>query len=443
MSIEFRLRDFAYPAAILRLRRYFEKSQYFSPERMEQDQLKRLRAILIHAWKYIPYYKKKMNAVGIRPEDIRNITDFYAFPKLTKEDILGNFPQLVASNSERFMPREERTSGSTGIPCRFLSDKFSRALEFSFYWRHWSWAGYRLGQRFAELSSHYFAAHPKRTGDLYTHESITGRLYLNSLRISPDSALLFVQALNKHRARYLKGVASALFYLAHWILKNDIEDVRLEAVLSTGEILPPHYRKTISEAFHCNVMDTYGQMERVAAISQCPEGGYHINSDYGILELEKDKALPNGGRVIGTSLYNYAMPLIRYEVGDLVEEYDKPRLCSCGRALPLVKSIKGRKEDVVVTPDGRVITSIYISLNFVKGFSFGQFIQEDMRSLLVNLIKGPEFQEGASEKFLTVLRGFVGPDMDIRLKYVTHGEIFLNDGRKVRIVKSKLNPEEW
>jgi phenylacetate-CoA ligase len=447
MSIDFRPQDYSYPLSILKLRRFFEKSQYFSPQKMEAYQQKRLRVILGQASRNIPYYSSLFKNLDIDLNELSSLSALKSLPFLNKEDLRRNHKQLQAKNADRFKPQEERSSGSTGVPCRFLLDRISRTLEFVFYWRHWSWAGYKLRDRFAELSSHYFGQAPERMDLIFSANPLTGRILLNSLKISPDNVLSFVEVLRRYRPKFLKGVASALYFFAYWLRQKSIDDIAFLAIFSTGETLTPQYRDLLENVFHCKVLDTYGHMERTVAVTQCLEGGYHVNSDYGFMELvdagQSEKKNGQIGSVVGTSLYNMAMPLIRYQVGDLIESFPSPPKCSCGRTLPLIKAIHGRQEDVIVTPDNRTITSIYITLNLVKGFSFGQFIQEKKNSLRVNLIKNSDFNKNDELEFQRILKNFIGPDMNVELTYITAKQIVRDTSGKIPIVKSLIKPERW
>ena len=156
MSIDFKLRDFCYPLSILRLRREFERSQWFPREMLIRDQERRLRHIVAHAYENVPYYRDAFRALDLTPADIRTLSDLTKIPTLSKASLRTHFPDLMAANRARFHPRAARTSGTSGEPVRFLIDKQANVLEFVYYWRHWSWAGYRLGDRFAELSSYAF-----------------------------------------------------------------------------------------------------------------------------------------------------------------------------------------------------------------------------------------------------------------------------------------------
>ncbi len=448
MSIDFKLRDFCYPLSILRLRREFERSQWFPREMLIRDQERRLRHIVAHAYENVPYYRDAFRALDLTPADIRTLSDLTKIPTLSKASLRTHFPDLMAANRARFHPRAARTSGTSGEPVRFLIDKQANVLEFVYYWRHWSWAGYRLGDRFAELSSYAFLHDESRVGRPYLFQRVTGRLLLNSLALSAGIVPAFARALRAYRPQFLKGIASALHYLALFFREAGVNDVRFRGIFSTGEVLTAHQRRTIEQVFDCKVYDSYGHMERTVAVSECPEGGLHINTEYGILEtvdlVPLDPQPPGAkvistARVVGTSLHNFSMPLLRYEVGDLVELEEPNPLCACGRGLPRIRRVLGREEDVIETPDGKVITTIFIVFSEVSGVAQGQVVQEALDRLRLRVVRGPGYSARSEEDLLRHVRRFVGPGIAVEVEYLSHDAFRREAGdSKFRMVLSRI-----
>src|SRR5882724_8755428 len=138
------------------MRYFFERSQWFTREELSDFQEQRLRVIVEHANRHVPYYRELFKRLSLTPADIRTVSDLAQLPSLRKDVVRSEFKRLQADDKLRYRPRLEQTSGTSGEPLRFLLDKPSNVLEFVYYWRHWSWAGYQLGARFAELSSSYF-----------------------------------------------------------------------------------------------------------------------------------------------------------------------------------------------------------------------------------------------------------------------------------------------
>ncbi len=149
------------------------------------------------------------------------------------------------------------------------------------------------------------------------------------------------------------------------------------------------HRKELEESFGTKVFDLYGQAERVVAATECEQhAGLHINPEYGIFEILKDgmDAAPGTmGEVIGTGLNNFVMPLIRYRTGDLATLATHP--CACGREMPLLAGIQGRKGDVIRTPDGRIVpgNGLMGAFHGIANIKRSQVIQEKLDHVVVNL----------------------------------------------------------
>lgn len=419
MSVEFRIKDFFYPLSVLRLRTFLKKSQWFSEEELEAYQLKRFKIIIGHARKNVPYYRNLLDGLKLGPKDFKSIEDIKRIPALDKETLRKNFKSLQAVNIRKFKPQLCRTSGTSGEPVEFYQDKPSNILEFCYYWRYWSWAGYRLGMPFAEFTLRHFL--DKGMKDISDRSAITGRLMLNPAQLSHEKINDFVSAIKNHKALFLKGSPSSIFTFANLLKNKGCNNLCFRAVFTAGEILFPYQRKRIEDTFHCKIFDSYGHMERAVAICQCPLGRYHVNSDYGILEIEEDKKLSStgtmAGRVIGTSLYNFAMPLIRYKIDDIVEvRADKSR-CECGRGLPICENIIGRAQDIIVTPDGRMLSNVFILFDILEGALWAQIIQEDVSKLKIKIIKGDNFSANSEQEFLRRLKEMMGDKAQLEIEH--------------------------
>ncbi|UCB47278.1 MAG: phenylacetate--CoA ligase family protein [Spirochaetota bacterium] len=439
MSVDLNFRDFFHPVSILKLRRFLEKSQWFSQEKLQRYQLNRLRVILSHAYENVPYYRSLFSELQFNPQDVTSLDDLKKIPILTKDIVRKNFNILIARNAKSFNPVLTRTSGTSGESVEFYLDRPSNILEFCYYWRYWSWAGYRIGDTFAEFGNFYFLTHREDIHKIHHFNPFTKRLILNGILFSYENIDKYIEVIDKHKPLFLKGLASTLYIFALFLKKRGQSNLSFKAVFSTGEMLIESQRAVIEEVFQCKVFDSYGHMERTVAISECPNGGYHINLEYGIMEIEQQKNSNEEsriGRIIGTSLHNFSMPLLRYDVGDLVEIKKESIYCSCKRGLPLIGKIHGRQEDSVITPDGRVLTSIYMIFELVEDIEFGQIIQKDKNRLVLRIVKKESYSAESETKLLSIVRDFVGDIMKIDIDYTNIEEIKKQDSHKFRVVVS-------
>jgi phenylacetate-CoA ligase len=147
----------------------------------------------------------------------------------------------------------------------------------------------------------------------------------------------------------------------------------------------------IEEAFQCQLFDFYGLAERVAFAGECEyHDGLHLSEEFGFVEIVDDngRRVPDGTRgfVVGTSLHNRAMPMIRYRTSDVSSI--RSTKCSCGRMLRLLEPITTKAEDIVVTPDGRFISPSVLTHPFkpLVGIAKSQIIQESLDHVRVKLV---------------------------------------------------------
>jgi phenylacetate-CoA ligase len=442
VPIDFKFRDYCHPLAIARMRRAFEEIERAEPERVAQWQVSRLREVARAAAR-APYYSRVFRDAGFDPRADFTLAEFARLPFLEKETLRSRAPELAAGRGAW-----HSTSGSTGSPARFLLDARANALEFAYYWYHWSWAGYRLGDRLLELGSHHFVKRG-RPRQLWETQSIARRMLVNSHCVSPTSAPAIAQAARAFRPKFVKGMATALAHFARCAQDSGAqceapagESVR--AVFSTGEILTSADRALIRKTFGAPVLDCYGQMERVAAISQCLEGGYHVHAAYSLVELVPVANSPRIARVVGTSLHNRAMPLLRYETGDHVQLFeqgellDRARSCPCGRTLPLIQRILGRAEDTMISPDGRLLNSLAFLFGEVAGIRNAQIVRASPAKLDVLVVPGAEWSERSRERLAALARSVAGESIAVRIATVSESELLRDPSGKRRVIVASV-----
>jgi phenylacetate-CoA ligase len=226
--------------------------------------------------------------------------------------------------------------------------------------------------------------------------------------------------------------------------------ITFRAIFSQGENLPDGQRRFISRVFSAPVYDSYGHMERTAAISQCPHGTYHIHSDFGLVELveprnqvELPMSLAPGQavrEVVGTSLHNLSMPLIRYRTGDLVLVDCGCPPCPCGRSFPMVRAILGRDTDIVTTSDGRAITALYAAMDRVAGIRCSQIIQESADTLLVRIACDGPAKPALRQSVERTIQSFTGTSTRVVVHECESEEIYARRERKFKSVVSHVPP---
>ncbi len=372
------------------------QTQYDPPEVILARQLTALQTQLQHAYATVPYYRAAWDRAGVHPDDVKSPSDFEAFPILTKADIRRHERALISSAFDISKLRLKRTSGSTGVPLNIYIDEPAVQWKTACTLRSDEWSGYRLGQRVAKVWGN-----PE-----YRHFGFKGRLrnfffdravYLDTLNLNDDRIAEFAAIIRRHRPGLIFGHAHSLYLLACSLKKSGVMDVRPNGIISTAMLLHDWQRSVIEQVFNCPVTNRYGCEEVSLIASECEEhNGLHVNADSVYTEV------PANGKLLVTDLTNRAMPLIRYQIGDVVVPSN--RCCKCGRGLPLIERVEGREADYVLTPAGRLISGISLTENFallIPGTAQVQIVQESLTELRIRLVPddafGPESQRKIAE----------------------------------------------
>jgi phenylacetate-CoA ligase len=168
--------------------------------------------------------------------------------------------------------------------------------------------------------------------------------------------------------------------------------------------------------FGCPVFDHYGAAEMAAFISQCEVGSYHPNPEFGIVEVllgERAAGPGETGEIVATGFVNPTMPLIRYATGDVATMGEGP--CRCGRAFPVIRSIEGRRDDVLSTPDGRWIGRLDPIFKSVGSIYETRIVQDALDHVRVEVVPLPGFGSGDEQALLHQLQERLGSTMRIEL----------------------------
>ena len=420
---------------------FLNKSQWWKPEQLEELQNKKLRALIRHSYKNVPYYHRIFKENNLKPDDIKTKDDLKKLPFLTKDIIRKNLSDLLAKDFKKWKPRQNATSGSTGEPLKYYITMDSISIGWASGFRAWGWTGYKLGDKYAMLGGSSLV--PKnitlKKRIRYLFERV---LPLTSLYMTEEKMMEYARKLEEFKPKFIRGYPSALFILAKYLHENDYNDIRPRAVFTTAETLLPYQRKVIEDVFGCDVYDGYGCRDGNANAMECVEHtGYHIAAEQVIMELvsmkDGEHVSPGEmGEIIATDLHNYAMPFIRYAVEDVAVPSDE--ICPCGRGLPLLKSIEGRVFDIIKLKDGTMLSGVPITgeLDDMESVKQYQIIQESNDEMIVKIVKEKSYTEEDTKRILRMLRERVGKEMNIKIAFVN--EIPTTKAGKRRYIISKV-----
>ncbi|MCJ7571064.1 MAG: hypothetical protein MUO82_04210 [Candidatus Thermoplasmatota archaeon] len=400
------------------------KTQWWNSSELEKFQLKKLKQLLKHANDNVPFYHEMFKKLNFKPDNVTNINNLNRLPILTKDIIRNNFEKLNARNYSKDRLISSATGGSTGTPMKFFIDKRWQACNMAAAYRAWGWAGYRLGDKTAFLWSAHQDIQNSKNFVAKAQKFILRDITLDAFDLTDETIEKYISIFNKFKPKFINSYSSAIYLIADYMQKRGINNINPRAILTTADMLYDYKRKLIEQIFNCDVFDYYSGRDTSLQAAECSEHfGYHLSIENAVVEFVKENEIVSQGetgKIIITDLCNYAMPLIRYEIGDLGVPSDEK--CPCGRKLPIMKSIKGRILDTIITPDGKMISGMLLPAIFayydIKGIYEYQIIQKRIDMLLVRLVKGKDYSKKNLNLFINIIKKKVGDDMKIEIQFV-------------------------
>jgi len=407
----------------LKHHRTLSRTQYDPPETIRKRQWDTITALVRHAYETAPFWQARFEQAGIRPQTLHSFEDFREIPLLTKGDLRCHGDEMLSSCYPREQLFRKTTSGSTGVSVAVLVDEAALQWKRACTLRSDQWSGWRLGERVAAIWGNPEYVKLGWRGRL-RNALLERRIYLDTLKMDEQAMDRFAAALRRRPPSLLFGHAHSLCLFAQFLSIRGGAGFRPRGIISTAMVLHSWERRTIEEVFGCPVTNRYGCEEVSLIASQCERGeGLHVNADGVYVEVLRDDGTPAApgetGKVVVTDLANRAMPIIRYEVGDMAVPAEGG--CPCGRGLPLLERIEGRVADYVVTAGGEMISGISLTENFavmVPGLAQLQIIQEEIDRFVFRIVKGPDFGPASLRKIQRLVAERFGPDVNYGCRYV-------------------------
>jgi phenylacetate-CoA ligase len=402
-----------------------KKSQWLSPSDVKELQEMKLRALIQHAYRHVPYYHDRMRSLGLKPEDIQTIEDLQKLPLLSKQDVRQNlYFDLLSDNHDKSRIIRVSTSGSTGEPFTCFADQHQLEIRWASTLRSAEWTGYQFGDKQARLWHQTIGMSKLQVMREKIDAFLCRRLFIPAFEMSESSIQSFVDKLVKHQPTFIDGYAESFNFLASYLKTSELVGLRPKAIMSSAQILPEQSRKVIEESFGCKVFDKYGSREFSGIAYECEaHQGHHVIAESYIVEILKDgrPAKPGEmGEVVVTDLNNYCMPMIRYRLGDLAVAVDASKTCACGRGLPMIGQIEGRVQALIVGSSGRYIPGTFFAHLF-KDYEYliRQYLVEQVTPGEINLkiVKGLRFTVDEFDKVLSLLRDYLGRETIINVEF--------------------------
>ena len=381
-----------------------------------QEQRKQISRLLMHAWQHSHFWRDRLSGSGFNPNNHHNF-EISEIPILTRANLQSNFEQLRARSPELINTEiaTVSTSGSTGEPVRVEKSIFFQGpLENALALIDLRWHKRDPAKSIAFIG---FGAKDKSLtswGGIYHELGWNGPYKIRA--IENRNTQEHLDWLIKTQPDYLKASPFLVEELAKLAMDNAMR-LKINQVISMSERVSPVQRRLAFEVFGAKIIDRYSCEETGMMALQCPLHDHlHVLSAGSHLEIVNEFGrqcrIGEIGTVLVTNLYSYAMPIIRYDLGDLAE-WGSP--CDCGITLPVIKRLWGRKRHKAVGAGGYTFPMGFLGdelgkITNIKSFRIKQYL-DNVLELEVVLAKTLSHEEKKVISDIFTRNGFSGVDL--------------------------------
>lgn len=375
-------------------------------EELQELQEKKLAELIQHATSSCEIY---------RSHGLNESCPLNEFPVINKSAVQKNLDKFISSKYEKEKLIRYETSGSSGVRAKVYVDKVEQSIFRAILINWWEWTGFYLGKPILQTG-----ITPKRGWLKTLKDHLTNTVYCNAFAMDEEEAVSKLKKISAYKTRHLGGFASSLYVLASYAEKNNL-NITFDAAIAWGDKLFDHYKKKIENVFHTKVYENYACNEGIMIGQKVDLDYFYIYTPNVFLELldEKDCPVPDGdvGRVVVTKLDGYAMPLIRYDTGDLaiklpIKDYPKNRRFN----FPLLKMVIGRNTDIVKTPEGKnlIVHTFTGIFEFYKEIKQFRIVQNKIDSIVIEYIPSEYFKSSSLSIIEADIREKTGTNMGIK-----------------------------
>jgi phenylacetate-CoA ligase len=421
---------------------------YWKKEKLQNYQAEKLRRVVKYADQNVPFYHKLYRENGIDVSKIQKIDDLSKLP-IIKKDLFKkqDLKEILSAEYNLSQLKRVRTSGSSGTPFEFYITPSEDAWRKAIYMRANISCGQKPRDRWVVLTApHHFhdTTTLQRKLGLFSQTCV-------SLWDPTEKKIEEIAAINPH---VLDGYSGSLVLLAKAMAHRGLNVIKPRLMFGNAEAIDLASRRYIEKVFGAPYCDQYGSAEVDRASWQCLERqGYHMDVDSVITEFvdKNGERVADGeqGEVVFTSLFNFAMPLLRYAIGDVGSTSDD--ICPCGRTLPLMKMIEGRKDSFLTLPGGRLVSPMIF--NFVmSSFKYYADVDQyhirqkkiDLFEVSLKMVDGWKAQSDVIREFESHIRKYHDfANNEVRFDVSIVDEIARSPTGKLLSVSSDLTAKTW
>lgn len=394
-------------------------------------QQQKLSLLLKHAVGHSEYYKK----LNINIDNNNPIESLKKFPILTKPVLKKNTESILTEPKKNLL--KNGSSGSTGEQTIIYWNKKEQTINRATQLLWWKWANYELGDKLIQTG-----INPKRLGLKKYKDFFFRTKYVQAFSHNEADIKNVLKGIKDDEDYVLAGYASSLYVMAKIAQENNIK-VKFKSAISWGDKLFDYYKKTIRDTFGCKTYETYGSGEGFMIGAQKDLDYMYLMATNVFVEIVDDDGneVEDGeiGNVIVTNLNGYAMPLIRYKIGDLGIKMARNNYPTHRELqLPIIQKIIGRDTDIVKTPSGNFLvvhsfTGIFEHIPEIKQFCV---IQKELSGIEIQYITDKGFNNDILESIKVQILKSLNEPFEIKFEEVK--EIRPTKSGKPQLIVSHL-----
>ena len=327
-----------------------EKIECASRDELKTLQLERLKSTVERCYNNVPHYRKKLDAAGVKPEDIKSLDDIRRIPFTEKDDLRENYPYKLFASRMKDVVRIHASSGTTGKPTVVGYTKADLDMWAECVARLACAAG-ATDEDIAQITFGYTLF----TGAFGLHYGLE-KVGATIIPISGGNTERQLAIMQDFGTTILVGTPSYALYLAETAKKLGIDTEKLPLRLGMfgGEGHTEEMRREIEKAWGILATENYGLSEIIGpgVSGECHcQCGMHINEDHFYCEIvDRDtlEPVPDGqpGEMVITSLSKEALPILRYRTKDITWLITEK--CECGRTSARMAKVQGRTDDMLI-----------------------------------------------------------------------------------------------
>lgn len=373
----------------------------------------RLNRLLYEAKHHVPYYVDYWSRSYLDWKVLQN------WPIIEKEMIRGNENKFISDKYRKSKLIQMFTSGSSGRPmCYYLSPETFNVWYSLYDLRIKEHHGVDLrSDAYASFGGRILFSSDRSSPPFWVWNYYNKQLYCSSYHLSDETIPFYIEEFERRNIKYLVGYVSAIHSIATYIIRNKVgHNLALKVAITNAEPLSDLQRCDIEQGFNCKVVETYSGCEYAFGGNEMYEGQMVLWPEAGVLEVETSSgkmSYEGFGEFIATGLINFAMPLIRFRIGDWGEIAE-----DSVNGFQYLKRIEGRVDDIVYTFDGREVGRMDPVFKDSFDIQEAQIVQNEDLSINVLLVKGPTYTSGMEQELKMNIKDRLGGEIDVKFQYV-------------------------